>query len=76
MLSILIVYGDVGHSPRMQNHIRQLLKIGNTVILAGYAHSKLPGDISCNTNLIFTPIPDPPTLNVVCKFITTNVDHI
>lgn len=60
MLSILIVYGDVGHSPRMQNHIRQLLLIGNTVILAGYAHSKLPKDISSSPKLAFVPIQDPP----------------
>lgn len=69
MISIVIVYGDVGHSPRMQNHIRQLLSIGHTVILAGYAHSNLPKDLSSNSSLSFISIIDPPRLTQFGRFI-------
>lgn len=41
-IAIVIVYGDVGHSPRMINHCSELLSAGYYVKLIGYLHSEIP----------------------------------
>lgn len=54
--ALVLVFGDVGHSPRMQNHARQLLEEGYTVDFAGYAESELPQDLQKET-LRVVPLP-------------------
>lgn len=35
--AVVAVFGDLGRSPRMINHTRELLKLGYNVHLIGYA---------------------------------------
>ncbi|PJF17603.1 hypothetical protein PSACC_02601 [Paramicrosporidium saccamoebae] len=53
--ALVLVLGDVGHSPRMQNHVRELGKIGFSVDFAGYAESELPEDVASQTNVVAIP---------------------
>lgn len=41
----MLVFGDVGHSPRMINHVRELVRRGVSVELMGFLQSDPPKDI-------------------------------
>lgn len=43
--ALVLAFGDLGHSPRMQNHVRELIRVGYSVTFAGYMESPLPEDI-------------------------------
>lgn len=43
--ALVVVLGDLGHSPRMQNHVRELVDMGYLVDFLGYSESELPVDI-------------------------------
>ncbi len=46
--ALVVVFGDVGHAPRMQNHVRELLALGYDVDFMGYAESELPRDLGAH----------------------------
>ena len=48
--AIVLVLGDLGHSPRTISHAQSLLRNGYRVHLIGYMISKLPYDILENKN--------------------------
>ncbi|KAJ8329052.1 mannosyltransferase [Batrachochytrium dendrobatidis] len=53
----VLVLGDLGHSPRMQNHVLSLVQNGFEVDFIGYKNSQLRQDISKAANLICIPSP-------------------
>lgn len=54
--ALVLVFGDLGHSPRMQNHVWELVKIGYSVTFAGYSQSSLPTGMNTSTvNIMSLP---------------------
>jgi len=56
--ALVLVLGDLGHSPRMLNHVRELLNYGYTVDFAGYLESELPFGLTKTKALHVISIPD------------------
>lgn len=55
--AIVVVFGDLGHSPRMQNHVRELVTTGYSVDFVGYKESSLPKEF-VNDKVRIVPIPN------------------
>ena len=45
MHALVLVLGDLGHSPRMQNHVRELAARNYSVDFVGYLESAPPNDL-------------------------------
>jgi beta-1,4-mannosyltransferase len=58
----VVVLGDIGHSPRMVNHVRSIVSRGGTVQFVGYKDSSLKGDIANHPNVKFCLLPRPPKI--------------
>lgn len=54
--ALVVVFGDFGHSPRMQNHALEFINRKYETHVAGYSGSKLPSSLS--TNIFFHAIPN------------------
>ena len=75
-LITVLVLGDMGHSPRMQNHVSCLASIGLKVDFIGYLESALPSHIDTSPLvrvIPITPLPKlinklPRTLRYLAKF--------
>jgi beta-1,4-mannosyltransferase len=44
--ALVLVVGDLGHSPRMQNHVRELVDLGYSVDFVGFKESAVPIDLN------------------------------
>lgn len=58
----VLVLGDMGHSPRMQNHVSCLSSIGLKVEFIGYLESSLPSHIDSSPLVKVTPMTPLPKL--------------
>lgn len=82
--ALVVVLGDLGHSPRMQNHVRELIDMGYMVDFLGYAESELPADIktdrinavslpSCRYELSWAPTIMSKLINFMIKLMVQSV---
>ena len=63
LVSVLVL-GDLGHSPRMQNHVTCLVALGIQVDFIGYLESGLPSQIGDSKFVKIRPLmPLPKTIN-------------
>lgn len=53
---LLIVLGDIGHSPRMVQHIQELLRNGYEVNCIAYLESSMPESLSASHRFHFYPL--------------------
>ena len=54
--ALVLVVGDLGHSPRMQNHVRELLNSGYSVDFVGFKESAVPLDLNHDcVNIVSIP---------------------
>ena len=61
-LAVVLVFGDLGHSPRTISHARSLLRNGYKVHLVGYHISELSQDIVGNEKCTVHKLPVPTLL--------------
>lgn len=82
--ALVVVLGDLGHSPRMQNHVRELVDMGYLVDFLGYTESELPVDIrsdsvgivslpTCRLELKWMPKITVLLLNLMIKLIVQSL---
>ncbi|KAI5306472.1 hypothetical protein KEM56_000758 [Ascosphaera pollenicola] len=58
--AMVVVLGDIGHSPRMQNHALSLAKRKTKVYLVGYLDSEPQDEILFNPYIELVAMPSPP----------------
>ncbi|KAI5287540.1 mannosyltransferase [Ascosphaera acerosa] len=58
--AMVVVLGDIGHSPRMQNHALSLAKRGTMVYFVGYLDSEPQADLLYDPMIQLVPIDPPP----------------
>lgn len=71
--ALVVVLGDLGHSPRMKNHVVELLESQFSVDFAGYLESELPNELVQNEGFRKVYIPSfrfewlPRIVQIICK---------
>ncbi|KZZ95144.1 chitobiosyldiphosphodolichol beta-mannosyltransferase [Ascosphaera apis ARSEF 7405] len=58
--AMIVVLGDIGHSPRMQNHALSLAKMKTKVYMVGYLDSEPQDEILYNPYVELVVMPSPP----------------
>lgn len=60
----ILVLGDIGHSPRMQNHALSISKNGGRVDIIGYKESSIHPGLRDNPLVTIIPLPQLPTFPI------------